>query len=231
MATGAAHAFDGQFFHAGPGPFVAPARNSDFRRFRRFHFADQNAMRAGRQRLGDLPDIGAHRSAIKTPGRQGDKHHRRAVARRRRSAIDQTLHEVAQAIEAEAVILHFVIDGIAPGLGHALAFFIGVRRTGRPIFSVSDDLVVFPQLDRLVDAARLVVGIDAGNHRQGARPVRLEAVTFAGGADIMRAVQHGAASGMGNAGRIATVVQRAATPLRQRAGGSDRPRTDHAEAP
>ncbi len=202
LAAGAAATFDGKFRHARPGPFVAPARDGDLARFRRFHLADQAAMGTRRQRLVDLPDIGAHRRPVEAPGRQRHEHHRRAVAGRRRPAIDQALHEVAQAIEAEGVVLHLVIDGVAEGLRHALALFIGIRRTGRAELRIGDDLVVFPQLDRLVDAARLVVGIDGGNHRQGAGPVGAEAVALAGGADIIRAVQHGLAGRMRHAGGI-----------------------------
>ncbi len=59
--------------------------------------------------------------------------------------------------EIQRAMLHFDIDGVVPGAGHLHALGIRIHARSQARAVVIDRLAVFPQLDRLVDAARLVV--------------------------------------------------------------------------
>src|SRR5258708_37933484 len=60
-------------------------------------------------------------------------------------------------------MLHLDIDGVIPSARHFDALGIGIDARSKTRAVVIDRLAVFPQLDRLVDTARLVVPV----HRRG----------------------------------------------------------------
>ena len=74
------------------------------------------------------------------------------------SALDQTEHELAQRPDVERAVLHFVDDEIVVCLGELEA---GVEAVAALSAGVVDRLPIGEQLDRLIQALRLVVRVAA----------------------------------------------------------------------
>ena len=103
-------------------------------------------MHAGRQGLLDHPGIGAQ--CIGGAGnRQGDDHRRRLVAGAGRTRVDQPAHELAQLLEVERAVLHFIGDVVGLGRRHLLALVVAATADLR----VVDGLALQPQVDDAVD--------------------------------------------------------------------------------
>ena len=110
-------------------------------------------MHARGQDLFDHPGIGAHRRGIQTDERQRDDDRRRPVPALRGPAVDESLHELAQALRLERTVLHLVLNQIVGRLGELLALFVAA--TGDA--DVVHRLAGIEQLDHLVETFRLAV--------------------------------------------------------------------------
>ena len=144
-----------------------------------------DAVNAAIQQLAQHPGVGAGIGFIQADDAGFHEHGGGAVAGTGRAAIHQTAHEFAQLREIDRAMFHFDIDGVVPGARHLHALGIGIDARSKARAVVIDRLAVFPQLDRLVDAARLVVPV----HRR-----RLDILAdHAALIDVNRAVEIGAA--------------------------------------
>src|SRR4030095_266344 len=96
--------------------------------------------------------------AIQSQKRQRDDDCRRAMAALGGSAVDESLHEFAQALRVAWSVLHLVLNQIVGRLRELLALFVAAARD----VGVVDGLARSEQLDHLVEAFRLgVLPIDA----------------------------------------------------------------------
>jgi hypothetical protein len=116
-----------------------------------------DAVNAAIQQLAQYPAIGAGVGLIQPDDADLHKHRRCAMAGARRTAIHQAAHEFAQLGEIQRAMFHFHIDGVVPGARHLHALGVGIHARSKAGAVVIDRLVVFPQLDRLVDAAGFVI--------------------------------------------------------------------------
>ena len=103
-------------------------------------------MHAGGQGLLDHPGIGAHGVGRAGNG-QRDDDGRGLVTGAGRTGVDQAAHEVAQLLEVERPVLHFIRDVVGLGGRHLLAFFVAAAADLRVI----DGLVLEPHVDDAVD--------------------------------------------------------------------------------
>ena len=108
--------------------------------------AQQDAVHAGRERLLDHPGIGPQSIGGAGQGERDDDR-RGFVAGARRARVDQTAHEIAQFLEIERTVLHFIGDVVGLGRRHLLAFFIAAAADLRVI----DRLILEPHVDDAVD--------------------------------------------------------------------------------
>ena len=124
--------------------------------------AHVNAVHAAIQQLLDHPAVGPHIGFVQTDDAGLHEHRRRAMAAAGRTAIHQSAHEFAQGAEIQRAMLHLHIDGVQVGARHLQALDVGIYPGSHAPMAVIDGLAVFPQFNRLVDAAGLVVQVHAG---------------------------------------------------------------------
>ena len=111
------------------------------------------AVHTGGENLFDHPGVRANRRSIQTDERQRDDDGRRPVSALGRSAVDESLHELAQALRLERTVFHFVLDQIVCRLCELLPFFVAAAGDA----DVVHRLPRVEQLDHLVQAFRLAV--------------------------------------------------------------------------
>ncbi len=124
--------------------------------------ADVNAMDAGIEELGHHPGVGASVILVQADDAGGDEDARRGVTAAGGTGILEAPHEFTQLREVHRAMLEIHRDGVGIGLGHLDALGIGIDARTDAGAGVVHRLIVLPQLDHLVEAARLVVEIDAG---------------------------------------------------------------------
>ena len=138
--------------------------------------AQHEAVNTGAQNLFYHPVIVLHRDAVEAEHRQGDDDRRRAMAALGRTAVDETLHELAQADRIERAVLHLVLDQIDVRLGELLPFLVA----GALDADVVNGLPGLEQLNHLVDAFGFVTGVSAlgGDERREAYPDSKRAIAI-----------------------------------------------------
>ena len=100
--------------------------------------------------LAELPRVVADVHFVRPMHRRLDHDGRSAVARPRRTAIDETPHVLGEAGEIEAAVLHSNVDVIGPDMGVVLALLVGEDMAG--VMAGVIDRLIFPQqLRRPVD--------------------------------------------------------------------------------
>ena len=70
-------------------------------------------------------------------------------------------------VEIHGAMLEIHRDGIGVGAGHFHALRVGIDSRAKPRAGIVHRLVIFPQLDHFVEAARLVIVVDAGRLHSG----------------------------------------------------------------
>ena len=123
-------------------------------RGRRVRMAQQYAVHAGREHLGEHPRIGADRRLVDSRHRHIDDHGRRAMTALRRTALRQAAHVFRQSLYVERGMLHVVADVVGEGLRVTLALF---KRAGGPGMrpGVINRLALREKFDRPIDSFRL----------------------------------------------------------------------------
>src|SRR6185437_14422552 len=124
--------------------------------------ADVNTGDARVPYLSQHPAVGVHVSFAEPQNGRRHECRREPVTGAGAPAVLQTAHELAQVLQVEKPVLELDIDRVRIGLAHLLPLLIGVRARANAPARVINRLAVFPQLDHLVQAARLVVQIDGG---------------------------------------------------------------------
>ena len=79
-----------------------------------------------------------------------------------RAAIPDAAHEFAQLGEIHGSMLEIHRDGIRVGASHSHALRIGIDSRTKPRAGIVYRLVIFPQLDHFIEAARLVIIVNGG---------------------------------------------------------------------
>ena len=107
---------------------------------RQLGLAQQNAVHAAAEDLAELPGVEADIGGVGAVDRRLDDDGRRAVARARRSALDEAAHVLGQARHVEGAVLHADIDVVGPGMR-----VLAALRVGQHVAAMAADVV-----DRLV---------------------------------------------------------------------------------
>src|SRR5579871_240927 len=123
--------------------------------------ADMDAMDTGVEELSHDPGVRASIGLVQADDARSDEDTWRGMTAPCRPAVLDAAHEFAQLREIHGSMFEIHGDGISVGASHSHALRIRIDARTKPGASVVHRLVVFPQLDHFVEAARLVIIVDA----------------------------------------------------------------------